>query len=309
MGDFDEAFASRIHMSLHYPPLDLESTNAIFELNLSLMKSRFARQQRQLIINQFELGGFVANYWQRYPNGRWNGRQIRNACQTALALAEFEAQGGSHDTVIDPNAVVELNVRHFQTVADAYLGFMQYMTDIYGVDADERAKERFLRAVPSPVETSNPLINRDIRASVGGSGTRDAQDRRGSLYGGPSMMRSYVQQPELDPNAAYGHESGSVNLPRRGYPAQNPSSQATAPTFNPGQTLAREGQYQPQSWQNAGRGVGLRSSYAPPMSGSEMGMAGHQVTSPPSSMMPPPGAFQSHTQAAQFGNQGGNTHQ
>ncbi|RYC58390.1 hypothetical protein CHU98_g7816 [Xylaria longipes] len=42
-----------------------------------------------------------------------------NACQTALALAEFEAQGENHEAVIDPNAFGSLKVKHFETVANS----------------------------------------------------------------------------------------------------------------------------------------------------------------------------------------------
>ncbi|KAI8945831.1 hypothetical protein F4801DRAFT_597344 [Xylaria longipes] len=40
LGDFDEAFASRIHMSLHYPDLDQDSTRKVFELNLERIRKR-----------------------------------------------------------------------------------------------------------------------------------------------------------------------------------------------------------------------------------------------------------------------------
>lgn len=114
-------------MSLYYPPLDMESTVEIFRLNLDRIKNRFQKRERNFIVKDIEIGAFVMDYWQQYPEARWNGRQIRNACQTALALAEFEAQGGDHKAVIDHDAVVNLQLKHFQRVADAYLGFMSYI--------------------------------------------------------------------------------------------------------------------------------------------------------------------------------------
>lgn len=86
-------------------------------------------------------------HFQDYPKARWNGRQIRNACQTALALAEFEAQGNSHDTEARPTLIVKLNVAHFEKVRNAYLEFTKYINEIYQTDAKGRAKEGKIRAV------------------------------------------------------------------------------------------------------------------------------------------------------------------
>ncbi|KAH8879758.1 P-loop containing nucleoside triphosphate hydrolase protein [Thozetella sp. PMI_491] len=162
VGDFDEAFASRVHMSLYYPPLDLQSTVAVFDLNIRRIKKRFSRSGRKLIAHETLIGSFATDYWRNYPKARWNGRQIRNACQTALALAEFEAQGGNHEAIEDPDALVGLEVKHLKRVSDAYLGFLEYLKDIYGVDAEERAKENLLRAgdKSSKQEKSNLLAAR-----------------------------------------------------------------------------------------------------------------------------------------------------
>lgn len=77
---------------------------------------------------------------------RWNGRQIRNACQTALALAEFDAQGGNHERIVDPNAVVKLTVKHLEIVSAAYLEFMRYLEKLYKTDQDRLAHKRGYRA-------------------------------------------------------------------------------------------------------------------------------------------------------------------
>jgi hypothetical protein len=77
---------------------------------------------------------------------RWNGRQIRNACQTALALAEFDAQGGSHERVVDADAEVKLTVDHLKIVSNAYLQFIMYLKKIYGQYGERRAKAMGIRA-------------------------------------------------------------------------------------------------------------------------------------------------------------------
>lgn len=141
IGDFDEAFASRIHISLHYPELELESTKEIFRLNLRLIKER-----RKVSFDEKAILEFAEKYWTNNKQMRWNGRQIRNACQTALALAEFEAQGKSHEFIKLPNAEVEFTVKHLKIVSKAYMDFIIYLKKIYGQSGERRAKAMGLRA-------------------------------------------------------------------------------------------------------------------------------------------------------------------
>jgi len=142
IGDFDEAFGSRIHISLHYPQLTLSATKEIFELNLRLIKQHFEDKKRTLEVEDKFIFDEAEDYWKTYEKVRWNGRQIRNACQTALALAEFEAQGGDHRKIIDSNAVVKLSVKHLKIVSAAYLEFMVYLKKLYKFDHDRLAQKR-----------------------------------------------------------------------------------------------------------------------------------------------------------------------
>ncbi|KAJ5007626.1 ATPase family AAA domain-containing protein 3B [Colletotrichum sp. SAR 10_66] len=161
VGDFDEAFTSRIHMSLYYPELSQEKTRRVFKINMDLIRERFALKKRQIIIEEMDIGAFATQHYINHPSARWNGRQIRNACQTALALAEYQAQGGRHDAVMKPDAVINLAVEHFETVRDAYLKFAEYMNKIYGTNAARKAKEGKLRAI---LVDENDNVVSDTRA-------------------------------------------------------------------------------------------------------------------------------------------------
>lgn len=145
VGDFDEAFASRIHISLYYPHLTLENTEAIFKLNFETTEQRFRKAGRKIRIQKESILARARAHFENHPKERWNGRQIRNACQTALALAEFRAQGGSHLCAADPDALVELKVDDLQVVSDAYLQFMNYLNKVRGKDIDLWAKAMKLR--------------------------------------------------------------------------------------------------------------------------------------------------------------------
>ncbi|KAF4808403.1 ATPase family AAA domain-containing protein 3B [Colletotrichum siamense] len=160
IGDLDEAFASRIHMSLHYPELDEQKTLKVFELHLDLIKDRFKRQGRLVTFDPSSINNFASRHFHEQPYNRWNGRQIRNACQTALALAEFDAQDGSLeiDLEIDKSIPVALDLKYFLTVQRAYIDFSKYLADIQGTQGDRRAYDLNLRAI-----TNTPFAAKQSR--------------------------------------------------------------------------------------------------------------------------------------------------
>jgi hypothetical protein len=145
VGDFDEAFTSRIHISLYYPELNCDKTIKVFDINIRMIEDRFKDKGRNIVID--DVRSFAMAHYNTNKDARWNGRQIRNACQTALALAEFEAQGNSHAAILKPDAVVHLKVSHFETVQKAYLDFSSYLKSLYGATSDTRAQEGQVRAI------------------------------------------------------------------------------------------------------------------------------------------------------------------
>ncbi|KAJ3960890.1 hypothetical protein N0V92_002444 [Colletotrichum tropicale] len=138
IGDLDEAFASRIQMSLHYPELDEMKTLKVFRLHLDLIEQRFKEQGRTITFDISSVEDFASQHYHDQPHNRWNGRQIRNACHTALALAEFDAQknGLEISLEIDKSAPVSLQLKYFKIVQKAYLDFGQYLADIQGTEAE-----------------------------------------------------------------------------------------------------------------------------------------------------------------------------
>ncbi|KAL8300880.1 hypothetical protein RB597_009387 [Gaeumannomyces tritici] len=237
VGDFDEAFASRIHLSLYYPELDSDKTVKVFELNLHMIRERFAKKGRNIDIEERAIGAFAAKHFAKHEQARWNGRQIRNACQTALALAEFEAQGNSHEAILRPDARVKLGVGQFKVVRDAYLKFSQYMNDLYGTNSARRAKEARLRAIW--VDEDNNIV-----ADPGGR----AMDKRS--FAAASRLQPQVppqhfqqQQPSRMQGQHYGYQSvaashagyantGHIATAQAGQPWENQGARAASPNFN-----------------------------------------------------------------------------
>ncbi|KAJ4322448.1 hypothetical protein N0V84_004804 [Fusarium piperis] len=213
VGDFDEAFTSRIHISLYYPELNEEKTAKVFLINIDLIEERFAHRNRRIDIDKYGIGSFATKHFNEYPHARWNGRQIRNACQTALALAEFEAQGNSHEAIVNPDAVVKLEVEHFNTVRNAYVEFTKYMDDLYGTSAGRRAKEAKLRAIwvdenDRVVGVGGDGLDRRTAFAIASRGHAYQQSQQGfqhpQSYSQPqgfSYQQRFPQQQQSFPNA------------------------------------------------------------------------------------------------------------
>ncbi|KAF4993180.1 hypothetical protein FGRMN_6665 [Fusarium graminum] len=94
VGTIDEAFKSRIHLSLYYPPLDKTQTRDIFRLNIGKLKQIEAERHRMtgepaLIIKENDIIEFATRHFEELARstGCWNGRQIRSAFQIASSLA------------------------------------------------------------------------------------------------------------------------------------------------------------------------------------------------------------------------------
>ncbi|KAF7522030.1 hypothetical protein G7054_g12267 [Neopestalotiopsis clavispora] len=228
IGDFDEAFSSRIHMSLYYPPLDEESTWKVFKLNLDLIEERFVVQGRSVIFDRSAVEKFAREHYRDHVYKRWNGRQIRNACQTALALADFDSQGGSLDidSEINKNAVVQLQLKYFETVQKAYLAFDEYLGDIQGGQGDSRAIDYKLRGRKDTPYQHRP--NAFLHHENSGSNRsqrnvypeyphaqRSSSNMSESNFGshGDQFSQNYSQAtPSANMSRSQGHESYQSNV-------------------------------------------------------------------------------------------------
>lgn len=169
VGTLDEAFKSRIHVILYYPPLSKNQTEGIWRINIRKLKQ--IEEERHGILNagidsdgmtelplkvdEEEILEFALTHWQhhQYGKGRWNGRQIRNAFQIAAALARFEMRTASkkremektRDTPSEP-LQGELKARHFKAVAETSHHFEMYMNETVGKTDGEIALEQGNRA-------------------------------------------------------------------------------------------------------------------------------------------------------------------
>ena len=135
IGSFDEAFKSRIHISLYYAPLSERQTFDVWTMNLN----RLSKSKRDIYVDRPDIETFARNHWK--DGKRWNGRQIRNAFQTAVALAEYEYQEKCQkceETGEKPPKKPVLEDKHFKAVAKTSAEFDDYLQSVMGGQTHEQ---------------------------------------------------------------------------------------------------------------------------------------------------------------------------
>lgn len=153
VGTIDDAFRSRIHMSLYYPPLDKAQTRDIFRLNVAKLRE-IESQRHQLtgepamLIKEAEIVDFASRHYEEHArlSGCWNGRQIRNAFQITsslarhnyadlMALAKSRGQQGPAAPVLDRGL--------FEKVQMSTQSFERHMRETRGGDMDLALRNTF----------------------------------------------------------------------------------------------------------------------------------------------------------------------
>jgi hypothetical protein len=140
VGNIDRAFKSRIHVALYYPKLSKDATLEIWKRNIKRIKADFKKEGKPFEIEEKDLLRYSKEHFKELKAAKfltWNGRQIRNAFQTAIALAEYDAA---------PGRTPVLNRKYFEKVAVASKDFDQYLKDTQkGKDDAQIAREEKTR--------------------------------------------------------------------------------------------------------------------------------------------------------------------
>ncbi|KXH40497.1 ATPase [Colletotrichum nymphaeae SA-01] len=125
IGAFDQAFQSRIHITIGMPEFDEPLRKEVWKIFIQDL-GRKRRDGSPALLSREEckaLGSEVTKSWASQP---LNGRQIRNCVRSALALAE--------DKGVKPDA------SHFNKVLKLGNAFTQYMTKLQKAEAEEIAQ-------------------------------------------------------------------------------------------------------------------------------------------------------------------------
>ena len=131
VGAFDQAFRSRIHMSLFYPRIEEDATIKIWEMNIDRAREIWGDR---LSIDESDREGilkFASKHYRELAKSEttWNGRQIRNAFQTAIALAEWDAYQGQLKFKSTAPLKPRLEPVNFEKVAKASRHFDAYLKE------------------------------------------------------------------------------------------------------------------------------------------------------------------------------------
>ncbi|KAM3073696.1 hypothetical protein ACMFMG_004420 [Clarireedia jacksonii] len=123
VGHFDPAFFSRIHVYIGYRPLDAEGRKRIWlQFFKKLEMERADEISVKTAAKRYILSDDVLK------DIEWNGREIRNAFQTAVALAEYEATVKRKNE--SDKLEVELRQDHFEKVVEMSDNFKKYLATV-----------------------------------------------------------------------------------------------------------------------------------------------------------------------------------
>src|SRR5271154_2238428 len=132
-GALDEAFKSRIHYKIYYPPLTKDQTLNIWKLNIQRLRhiNEQSEEKRPLEIFDTRVLDFAELQFDdsdRRGTGQWNGRQIRNAFQVARSLAYYDALAEA-DQMKDSDSTLEMEHRADHVKGDRYYRSVQARED------------------------------------------------------------------------------------------------------------------------------------------------------------------------------------
>lgn len=137
VGHFDDAFISRIHVIIKYDRLSPRDCKIIWEQFFDKLRDErsdflIARSAKDFVLRDETISAMG-----------WNGREIRNAFQTAVALAEYRFSQKANKSAHDGPTLDE---RDFEQVCNMTKQFKQYLTNIHGIDEEGRAFMTKVRA-------------------------------------------------------------------------------------------------------------------------------------------------------------------
>ncbi|KAF2871550.1 hypothetical protein BDV95DRAFT_572261 [Massariosphaeria phaeospora] len=130
VGAFDEAFLSRINLTIYYKPFSAKARKDVWESFFSKLerekedKMRIHVSTRDYVEDSEELDGL-----------QWNGREIRNAFQIAVALAETEGEKDARGRII-------IKKDHIRSTVEMSRAFKHYMKKVHKTDEDGLAAAR-----------------------------------------------------------------------------------------------------------------------------------------------------------------------
>jgi hypothetical protein len=144
VGAFDDAFISRIHVQLYYPDFTDDERQKIWQTFID----KLIEDRGSFIRVSIDAKDFIRG--KQIKEVKWNAREIRNgtwlmveestlanveihtAFQTAVALAEYEAEK-------DEEGKILLKDTHLSSIVAMSKDFKDYLVKLHGADEEKRA--------------------------------------------------------------------------------------------------------------------------------------------------------------------------
>jgi hypothetical protein len=155
-GVIDEAFKSRVHISLRYPSIDLDSTKKMWSNIMNRLEKDNKTADIKIVFDKEALLDYAQRHFDKCAREgvTWNGRQIRNAFQTAIALGHYERLAKIREAGLTPDEAMatgkkkwrtaRLTKANFANIAKTAREFEQYIETLRGSDS-VNARESELR--------------------------------------------------------------------------------------------------------------------------------------------------------------------
>ncbi|ETS77513.1 hypothetical protein PFICI_11387 [Pestalotiopsis fici W106-1] len=264
VGTIDEAFKSRVHMSLYYNTLSKEQTREIFRYNLDKLKA--IEKQRSQVMNKPELQiqheeilQFVELHFSESTanEGRWNGRQIRNAFQIASSLAHHDYANQCDRARLNGNQEPVGPVLHsgfFKEVQTATQEFNKYMEETIGHTDAKRAylqnerSDDFIVSGPQQQSMATQLATAIGTRTTEYSSNGPRYDHHSSANPQPNVASTSPQYAVLGQNPGQTQYHAYSNYPIHSLPLQTQTN-----AFQPAQSYMT-------TLMNGGQSIGVQSA-------------------------------------------------
>ncbi|KAI4595224.1 hypothetical protein KJ359_007200 [Pestalotiopsis sp. 9143b] len=223
VGGIDPAFKSRIHLSLFYPRLRKDETIKLYKVFIQRAKDEQARLGSNTFkIDKKQIVDFAKKHYREMDReglGTWNGRQIRNAFQAAIALVEHDSQqarpGAPKPTLGD---------KQFEIVAESSKEFDKYLYTTLGGGESDIAKREEWRADRFQNQFRSGSKPGRSYASKSGS-------TRAELEPDTDETSSESEEPDSDDHSDDGDVMSQANQKKDEQPAGVDATDASAADF------------------------------------------------------------------------------
>ncbi|KAJ6035875.1 hypothetical protein N7540_000154 [Penicillium herquei] len=197
VGAIDDAFRSRLHLTLFYPKLEKKETVKIWKTNFKRLETNNEERQKNhqpiIVYDKKKILKWLDNNWEKM---QWNGRQIRNAFQTAIALAEFNAAHPAEGSA--PSAQTPtLNKNLFGLIANASIQFSEYLQLTHGMDEDTTASRDQVRLKSYEAKSTGIKMDHDSEESSSPSSGQESDSNHTDDSGNESSNTSQADS-DLD---------------------------------------------------------------------------------------------------------------